>query len=193
MRNQTSALTLKLRFLLVGSSYISEQNRFRSKRLSRWSKERTASSSSFFILFSVFIFPDPLPWKRWDSCLKAYTEKEQWAHYGWWSWAICSSNCAITGCTDLFRGKLAPRLVHVFNLNIWLVAIFLFKVLGEAPVFLSPAVFVIDGPEQRTQARWIEKSQYNNKKHRLTSLIIVLSYEHYLDNQLFAHILSSIQ
>lgn len=31
----------------------------------------TASSSSFFIRRSVFILPEPFPWKRWDSCRKA--------------------------------------------------------------------------------------------------------------------------
>ena len=31
----------------------------------------TASSSSFFIRCSVFILPEPFPWKRWDSCRKA--------------------------------------------------------------------------------------------------------------------------
>lgn len=32
----------------------------------------TASSSSFFIRRSVFILPEPFPWKRWDSCRKAW-------------------------------------------------------------------------------------------------------------------------
>lgn len=31
----------------------------------------TASSSSFFMRRSVFILPEPFPWKRWDSCRKA--------------------------------------------------------------------------------------------------------------------------
>lgn len=32
----------------------------------------TASSSSFFIRRSVFILPEPFPWKRWDSCRNAW-------------------------------------------------------------------------------------------------------------------------
>lgn len=36
----------------------------------------TASSSSFFILRSVFILPEPLPWKRWDSWRKAWARQE---------------------------------------------------------------------------------------------------------------------
>ena len=34
-------------------------------------KPLTASSSNFFILRSVFIFPEPLPWKRWECCRNA--------------------------------------------------------------------------------------------------------------------------
>lgn len=37
----------------------------------------TASSSSFFIRRSVFILPEPFPWKRWDSCRKAWGYKTQ--------------------------------------------------------------------------------------------------------------------
>lgn len=45
--------------------------------------------------------------------------------------------------------ELPARLVHILDLNIRLVAVFLLEVLGEAPVLLPPAVLVIDGPGPR--------------------------------------------
>lgn len=117
-------------------------------------RKHTASSSSFFILRSVFILPEPFPWKRWDSCRKAWRTKRIRLknHMAERLKPVkCSCNHAIgwactRSWTDLFRGESATRFINVFNLDIWLVIILFFEILSEASVFLSPAVLVINIP-----------------------------------------------
>lgn len=85
----------------------------------------TASSSSFFILLSVFIFPEPFPWKRWESCRKAWGHRghrdmlgtfgtlRAWGHQGYWgTFGTLRGHWGYWGDTEDIRGTLEAGWGH---------------------------------------------------------------------------------